>query len=612
MNSELEEMIAAGRITPAAAEVLDKLQPGSYCFHPSWGAGEIKNWDLTSLKMEIDFEGKAGHSMGLKFILKAVEPIGEDHVLAQYVKDEAKLKELAKEDPVAFVGLVLKSYGGNILPDKLEDLFKGRVIEEKAFKRWWENAKKKLREHREFVVPSRRSEPVELRDSGLSTTELMIEDFDLATDSKTKVRAISEIRKHLSEFNNASDELANVVADAGEIASKSATFDSRGALELIDARDSLVAEVEGLELAEDAPTFAGVIQSQSDKLPEILTGLPVASLRGAIKSLPEAFGEQWVEELLRILPQVGLRAVGEITAFLKKQGHQPDLDVFLRRGIAQRDISVDVLAWICRGRKGDTAHLFDDDLATAALSVMESDHLDEETGTASRLRDMFIDDKELIPDFVATMNTGQIKTFARRLMSLPVFDNLSRNSLLARIIKLHPAVQELLVGRDEVKRDEPIFVSWDSLERRKKELEDLVQKQIPENTKEIAIARSYGDLRENFEFKAAKQTQAVLMRRKDELERDIDLARGVNYDDADDTKVSIGTSVEVADANEAKVTYHIVGAWDGEAEANKLSYLSEIGEALLDRTVGDSVELPSQDEDLPRSVTILSISKFTG
>lgn len=612
MNSELEDMIAAGRITPAAAEVLDQLQPGCYCFHTSWGAGKVKDWDLSGLKMEIDFEEKSGHVMGLKFVLKSVEPVAANHVLAQFVEDEVKLKELAKEDPVAFVGLILRSYGGSILPDKIEDLFKGRIIEEKAFKRWWENAKKKLREHREFVVPSRRTEPVELRDSGLSPTELMIEDFDLATDSKTKVRAIAEIRKHLSDFKNAPEELAKVVADAGEIASKSATFDPRGALELIDARDSLVAEVEGLELAEGAPTFAGVILSQREKLPEILTGLPVASLRGAIKSLPDAFGEQWVEELLLILPQVGLRAVGEITAFLNKQGHQPSLDAFLRRGISQRDISVDVLAWICRGRKADTAHLFDDDLATAALSVMESDHLDEETGTASRLRDMFVDDKELIPDFVATMNSGQIKTFARRLMSLPVFDNLSRNSLLARIIKLHPGVQELLVGRDEAKKDDPIYVSWESLERRKKELEDLVQKQIPENTKEIAIARSYGDLRENFEFKAAKQTQAVLMRRKEELERDIDLARGVNYEDADDTKVSIGTTVEVADANEARVTYHIVGAWDGDAEAHKLSYLSGIGIMLLNRTVGETVELPSQDEDVPESVTILSISKFTG
>ena len=331
MNSELEEMIAAGRMTPAAAEVLDKLQPGNYCFHPSWGAGTIKEWDLPSLKMTIDFEEKAGHQMGLKFILKAVEPIEDEHVLAHFVKDAEKTKELAKEDPVAFVGLALKSYGGQILPDKLEDLFKGRVVEEKAYKRWWENAKKKLREHREFVVPSRRTEPVELRDSGLSTTELMIEDFDLAVDSKAKVRAVGEIRKHLAEFENPVEDLAKTVADAGEIASKSATFDPRGALELIDARDSLVGDIDGLELAEDAPTFAGVLRSQTDKLPEILTGLPVASLRGAIKSLPDAFGEQWVEELLQILPQVGLRAVGEITSFLKKQGHQPDLDGFLRR-----------------------------------------------------------------------------------------------------------------------------------------------------------------------------------------------------------------------------------------------------------------------------------------
>ncbi|QQL43816.1 GreA/GreB family elongation factor [Sulfuriroseicoccus oceanibius] len=610
MNAELEEMIAAGRMTPAAAEVLDKLQPGSFCFHPSWGAGTVKDWNFAALKMGIDFEGKPGHEMGLKFVLKSVEPIAQDHVIGQFVQDPAKVKELAKDDPVAFMGLVLKSYDGKILPDKVEDLVKGRIVEEKSYKRWWENTKKKLREHREFVVPSRRTEVLELRDSELSEAELLLEDFDLAKDSKTKVRAVSEIVKHLSAFESPAEDLAGLVADSGEVASKSAAFDLRGSLELIDARDSLVAAVEGLELPEGAPTFSGVMKAQLDKLPETLTSLPVSSLRGAIRSLPEAFGEQWVEEFLQILPQLGLRAASEVNAFLVKEGHQADLDVFLRRGIGQRDISVDLLAWVCKNRKGTTEHLFDDDLATAALSVMERDHLDEETGTASRLRDMFMEDKDLIPDFVAAMNAGQIKTFARRLMSVPVFDALSRNSLLARIIKLHPEVQELLAGRDEVKRDEPIIVSWESLERRKNEFEDLVQKQIPENTKEIAIARSYGDLRENFEFKAAKQNQAVLMRRKGEMEREISLARGISYDDADTSKVSIGTSVLVEDANGQQQTYHIVGAWDGDPDKNYLSYLSEMGAAFLNLEVGEETEVALSETSEPTLVKVVSITKL--
>ena len=73
-----------------------------------------------------------------------------------------------------------------------------------------------------------------------------------------------------------------------------------------------------------------------------------------------------------------------------------------------------------------------------------------------------------------------------------------------------------------------------------------MNKKIPENSKEIGIARSYGDLRENFEFKAAKEMQAVLMRRKSELEAALHNARGTAFESPDTSQVSIGTIVTSA------------------------------------------------------------------
>ena len=58
-------------------------------------------------------------------------------------------------------------------------------------------------------------------------------------------------------------------------------------------------------------------------------------------------------------------------------------------------------------------------------------------------------------------------------------------------------------------------------------------------TKEIAIARSYGDLSENFEFKAAKQMQSVLMRRKAELEHMLHDARGTSFENPDTSRCRI-------------------------------------------------------------------------
>src|SRR5437773_11174334 len=93
----------------------------------------------------------------------------------------------------------------------------------------------------------------------------------------------------------------------------------------------------------------------------------------------------------------------------------------------------------------------------------------------------------------------------RQLQLSPLFDELTKRSLLARIVKLYPGLERMITGAQPQEKPASLIVSWSSLEKRKTEYEELVKKKIPENTKEIAVARSYGDLSENFEFKAASK-----------------------------------------------------------------------------------------------------------
>jgi transcription elongation GreA/GreB family factor len=134
-------------------------------------------------------------------------------------------------------------------------------------------------------------------------------------------------------------------------------------------------------------------------------------------------------------------------------------------------------------------------------------------------------------------------------------------------------------------------VSWESLERRKNEYRDLVEKKIPANSKEIAIARSYGDLRENHEYKAAKEMQKLLMRQKGELENQLVRARGTDFANPRTDVVSIGTVVRAIDLDSQQPEHFtILGAWDSEPEKGLVSYLSPVAQALLNQKVGDEVE----------------------
>jgi transcription elongation GreA/GreB family factor len=100
--------------------------------------------------------------------------------------------------------------------------------------------------------------------------------------------------------------------------------------------------------------------------------------------------------------------------------------------------------------------------------------------------------------------------------------------------------------------------------------------------------------------------QAVLMRRKSELEAMLHRARGTNFENPDTSQVSIGTIVRLRDVESAKEeTYTILGAWDSDPDRGVISYQTAIGQALLGRAIGDVVTLNS--ETAPRQYEIRSI-----
>jgi transcription elongation GreA/GreB family factor len=151
-------------------------------------------------------------------------------------------------------------------------------------------------------------------------------------------------------------------------------------------------------------------------------------------------------------------------------------------------------------------------------------------------------------------------------------------------------VQSLVSG-EQSRQDSSLLVSWESLERRRAEYQELVQKKIPANSREIAIARGYGDLSENHEYKAAKEMQKILMRRKEEIETQLTRARGTDFSNAKTDIVSVGTIVQATDpsTNQAE-TFTILGAWDSEPDKGIISYLSPVAQSLLNHKVGDDVE----------------------
>jgi len=185
----------------------------------------------------------------------------------------------------------------------------------------------------------------------------------------------------------------------------------------------------------------------------------------------------------------------------------------------------------------------------------------------------------------------------------------TKKSLMARIIKAKPETETLVSGEDKNKEEE-LLVSWASLEARRAELKELVSVRIPQNREDVKIARSYGDLRENFEYKSAKDMEKYLNSRRSDLEKDVARARGTDFKGVDCVTVNIGTVITLSNAAGASYSLSVLGAWDSDPDKRWVSYLSEAGAGLLGKKVGDQVQLRDHDTEQQKDWKINSIEPF--
>jgi transcription elongation GreA/GreB family factor len=611
MHSDVAKLVEAGRIPKPLGERLSQLAPGNFCLHKSWGAGKVVDWDLPGKKVTIDFERSASQSMDLQFALQKTEWIPADDFRAKKVEQIEELRALAKKDPVELVVHLLHSHGGSMTGDALEKELSGTVIPPAEFKKWWDNAKKALRESRRVVVPQKRVEALVLRDSDRTPAEALVADFEAARDLKGMIKALEAIAADIRAFDEDPQALTRLLKDIDENARKSSRVQLGLSLQLLAARDEVIGTGKALELDPTAVRISDLLQTvDSQRLSDEVGVLPSNRQRAIYEAYPAAFGDEWVARLVQVFDRVGARGVTEIARLLVERKEIPALAKHLRSAIARRSLGPDALIWICRERTGSASEVFGPETGASILNLLENDHLADGPRKTSRLQTLLTEDKTLLNDLVEIMDVNEARNFARRLLECPVFGELEKKSLMARIIKAKPETGELVSG-ERGKKEEELLVSWESLERKKAELDDIIRVRIPQNTKDISIAREYGDLRENFEYKSAKEHQKYLNNRKAELQREIGRARGTDFKGVDVSAINIGTVATFTDEQGQEIVYTVLGAWDSDPERRYLSYLSELGASFLGLKPGDSAVARDPATEQKLNLTLRSITPFT-
>lgn len=611
MHADLEKLLSLGKITPSLAEKLDRISPGRYCFHTTWGAGKVISWNLAAKKLVIDFEENPEHEVALEFAPKILEFLHDDHFLARRYEDTESLINLSVDDPVELVRVTLRGYGNSLTPEKLEAALKGTVIAEDKWKSWWDKVRAMLRSNVQFMMPTRKGERITLRTNTLSRAQAALEDYSKAADLKAKVRVLDGIK--MEAVMTEPDAVMTLVQAVDADVRNGGSLALQQVLELAVLRDDLIAAVKNTEAAQEVYPLRSIVEANIDvveRFAEVLNSMAAVRQKRVYATLPGIFGEEWTQKAMELFDASGARAVGEIAKFLIEEGQGKALVKHLKHELLRQTLPAESLIWICRQRHDASKSLFGLPVGIAMLSLIEQDHMDGGPNRMLRLKNLFMEDKNIIQEMIKGQDLAEVRQFAKMLYNTSAFSEQDRGALMARVISVFPDLHAIVLDAlvDTSDKPEPIFVSWDSLEARKKELEELVNVKIPENLHNKKISRAEGDLRENGGYQDAKEVEKVLNRRRAELEHALSLARGTDFAVTDTSRAAMGMKVTLQPLNGGEpVVYTILGAWDTNPEKHIVSYLSQVGRELTGKSVGEQVKIVPMDGDQKKVFTITKI-----
>jgi transcription elongation GreA/GreB family factor len=187
---------------------------------------------------------------------------------------------------------------------------------------------------------------------------------------------------------------------------------------------------------------------------------------------------------------------------------------------------------------------------------------------------------------MGTDNEEQARKLVDTLERYGALEEYRRENLRHAAMMKYPDLRE--------PQQEPVYATAEMLTKKREELDHLKRVEIPTNSKALQAAREMGDLRENFEYKAARQRAEYLSARVGELAGEISRVQVLDPAQVDVTAVRVGAKVVLSNGD-VRRDVTILGPWESAPEHGIYSNQSEVAKALIGHLPGDIVSFMGND-----------------
>lgn len=547
-----------------------KYDVGKYFYFERYGFGEVIDTIPAKKEIIMDFEKKKRHYLSLVVARGILIPITEGSFLELKYKDISTLKQMSQENPVQLIKMMLKDFSEPLSTSQIKQNL-DVVVEKKQLGKWWEKVRKKLEKDENIRVSGRTARLYTYTESNQDKDVLEIVTFKKANLSEKYLLA--------EEFSNkAPGVFEKILPELVKIANRIHERDPGLALDILMLCEDIDVKVNFTFSKESLLENRGVeniilhlnsIEHQTNLLALIKQNEPDSAK--ILKNLMlTSDNSKFLEEIAKHLesaPDILKDVYYTIFSFSKKYPAQyhwmlkriqaGKLPEYLNPGFLPR--LIDSLDYV-KGIKG---------LVWKILSLERFDKI------------------------VAKANPDEAKRILEAVNSSRVLEDYKQKDY-ARIIEYHHP--NLLKRKIDI-----IYATEQALKNKQDELQQLMSMQIPENRKEISRAREFGDLSENFEYKAARQKQTQLYGKARMIESELNKAQIITPDAVDISKVSIGTKVMLKNLTDEKQThYTILGRWDTDLDKNIISNEAPVAQALLKHTPGEKITINKVQYEIVR------------
>lgn len=526
------------------------------------GAGRVVevNFELGSFK--VDLERSPGLRVGFGGAAKLMKALPEEHILRRKIEAPEGLVEIKERDPGELLLLALRSYDEPRNATQVRESLAG-IVSEKEWSSWWATARK----HPQVLTEGKGARQLyRAAASSEDAEEAVVAAFDRA-----KTEGKLEIFRRNAERNEAL---------RSDLAQRLVTIAERSAPSAVQLRFSVAQVLRGTpEYERDAPWAPRSLMAESDAPAKLISKLGERSLREWAYSLAQEIRDDWLDVYVAALEsETEPRLLDTLAEAV--ESHRPDeLTAFYDRVLAHPRKRPAAFVWLAERARGDDALLarkplrfMQELLATSLPRELEP--------FKSRLRKV-LEDGGPLAQLIQQLDADQAGS-AEDMLKRSILEEYLRGPLIEALHMRFPDRREA--------KESPLYATQASIDARRAELKELREVEIPANRRAIEEARELGDLRENFEYKSARQRHEYLAARQAKLQGDLARAQPLDLarDDADEVRVASRVTLRRPDGSDQSLV--ILGPWESDPEGGVISYDSDFARSLLGKAPGEEAE----------------------